>query len=86
MSLAKVLVTPEAAEEHESLPEVIQARVLGIFERLRRWPSVSGVKPLTGPLAGHYRIRTGDYRVQFRVERQTVIIEKIGHRDGFYGG
>ena len=86
MSLAKVLVTPEAAEEHESLPEVIQARVLGIFERLRRWPDVSGAKPLTGPLAGHYRIRTGDYRVQFRVERQTVIIEKIGHRDGFYGG
>jgi mRNA-degrading endonuclease RelE of RelBE toxin-antitoxin system len=86
MSLAKVLVTPEAAEEHESLPEVIQARVLGVFERLRRWPDVSGAKPLTGPLAGHYRIRTGDYRVQFRVERHTVIVEKIGHRDGFYGG
>jgi mRNA-degrading endonuclease RelE of RelBE toxin-antitoxin system len=37
-----------------------------------------------GRLAGHYRIRTGDYRVQFYVEGETVIVEKIAHRDGFY--
>lgn len=35
-------------------------------------------------MAGHYRLRTGDYRVQFQVSRQTVLVEKIGHRDGFY--
>jgi len=29
-------------------------------------------------------MRTGDYRVQFDVEGETVIVEKIGHRDGFY--
>jgi mRNA-degrading endonuclease RelE of RelBE toxin-antitoxin system len=69
-----------------ALPEVIQARVMGILERLGRWPDVSGAKPLSGPLAGHYRIRTGDYRVQFRLERGTVMVERIGHRDGFYEG
>jgi mRNA-degrading endonuclease RelE of RelBE toxin-antitoxin system len=45
---------------------------------------VSGAKPLAGNLAGRYRIQTGDYRVQFGVEGETVIVEKIGHRDGFY--
>jgi len=45
---------------------------------------VSGVKQLTGTLAGHYRIRTGDYRLQFRVDADAVVVERIGHRDGFY--
>jgi mRNA interferase RelE/StbE len=82
--MAKVTLTPEAAEGLEDLPLVIHSRVLSLLERLANWPAVSGAKPLTGPLAGRYRLRTGDYRVQFRVERQAVIVEKIGHRDRFY--
>jgi len=35
-------------------------------------------------LTGCFRIRTGDYRVQFRVAGDVVTVEKIGHRDGFY--
>jgi len=45
---------------------------------------VSGAKALSGRLAGHRRIRTGDYRVQFRVTAHAMIIERIGHRDRFY--
>ena len=66
------------------MPLVIHARVLALLRRLENWPAVSGAKPLTGDLAGRYRLRTGDYRLQFRVEGQTVIVEKIGHRDRFY--
>jgi mRNA-degrading endonuclease RelE of RelBE toxin-antitoxin system len=29
-------------------------------------------------------MRTGDYRVQFFIERGVVVVEKVGHRDGFY--
>lgn len=79
-----VVISPEAAAELERLPLTIRARVLAIVQRLERWPEVSGAKPLRGDLAGHYRIRTGDYRVQFHITSQTVVIEKIGHRDGFY--
>jgi mRNA-degrading endonuclease RelE of RelBE toxin-antitoxin system len=35
-------------------------------------------------LAGRYRLRTGDYRVQFQVVGDLVHVERIGHRDGFY--
>ena len=82
--MATVTLTPDAAAELEELPLVIHVRIVGLLERLAKWPQVSGAKPLTGPLAGRYRLRTGDYRLQFRVERQRVVVEKIGHRDRFY--
>jgi mRNA-degrading endonuclease RelE of RelBE toxin-antitoxin system len=82
--MARVLLTREAAKGLEALPLAIHVRVLSLFERLAKWPNISGAKPLSGPLTGRYRIRTGDYRVQFRVEGQTIVVEKIGHRDGFY--
>jgi mRNA interferase RelE/StbE len=82
--MGEVYITPDALEQAETLREPILGRIMRIVERLRKWPEVSGVKPLSGKLAGYYRLRTGDYRVQFRVAGNTVIIEKIGHRDRFY--
>ena len=54
--------------------------------RLQRWPEVSGAKPLRGELSGYYRMRTGDYRILFRVEGECVRVERVGHRDRFYEG
>jgi mRNA-degrading endonuclease RelE of RelBE toxin-antitoxin system len=82
--MATVVITPEAAEQLDELPMLIHARMIKVLERLEKWPAVSGAKPLAGRLAGHYRIRTGDYRMQFRAKGDEVIVEKIGHRDGFY--
>ena len=80
----EVVVTASALEEFTRVPRPIQARVLQLVSRLDRWPAVSGAKPLSGKLAGHFRLRTGDYRVQFRLEEGHLIVERIGHRDGFY--
>jgi mRNA-degrading endonuclease RelE of RelBE toxin-antitoxin system len=80
----EVVVTASALEEFTRVPRPIQARVLQLVSRLERWPAVSGAKPLSGKLAGHFRLRTGDYRVQFRLEQSLLIVERIGHRDGFY--
>lgn len=89
-----VLITEEAQKQFEALPKLIQVRVEKIFVRLQNWPDISGAKPLRGELAGRYRIRTGDYRIQFQVRSSdsengptvgdVVLIEKIAHRDGFY--
>jgi len=62
----------------------MQPRVDNIILRLARWPAVSGVKPLVGPLAGNFRIRTGDYRIVFRVSGDKVIVWKIGDRKDVY--
>ena len=82
--MAKVIVTPQAARAIEALPLVVHARVISLLDRLELWPAVSGAKPLSGKLAGRYRLRTGDYRVQFRVQGDTIAVEKVGHRDRFY--
>lgn len=80
----EVFLTTDARKAMNDLPLPILRRVNEILARLRSWPAVSGVKPLAGDLAGHYRIRTGDYRVQFRLSTGRIIVERIGHRDRFY--
>lgn len=82
--MAVVTLTPEAAEHLEALNNPIHGRVLKLLIRLEQWPRVSGAKPLSGELAGRFRLRTGDYRVQIYQEAENVIVEKIGHRDKFY--
>ncbi|MHB1035120.1 MAG: type II toxin-antitoxin system RelE family toxin [Pirellulales bacterium] len=83
--MATVSLTRDALKQAAMLPRTIKFRVLRLTERLRKWPEVSGAKPLSGELAGKFRLRTGDYRIQFRVDGENVVVEKIGHRDGFYG-
>ena len=82
--MANVTLDANAAQQFDELPTRIKGRMLNIIARLENWPEVSGAKPLRGKLAGRYRIRTGDYRMQFRVAADDVIIEHVGHRDGFY--
>ena len=82
--MATVKLTPEAAEQLDRLPKSIKDRVLHLLERLENWPEVSGAKPLSGNLAGWYRLRTGDYRVRFFIREETVIVDQIGHRKEFY--
>lgn len=86
--MATVVYAAAARRQFDTLPLPIKQRVEKIVIRLIAWPSVSGAKPLRGELAGQYRIRTGDYRVQFKVggtgELTIVTIVRVGHRDGFY--
>jgi mRNA-degrading endonuclease RelE of RelBE toxin-antitoxin system len=82
--MAYVTFEAQVAEQFRRLPERIKSRVIDIIERLEQWPAVSGAKALRAGLVGHYRIRTGDYRVQFRVRGDEIILEHIGHRDRFY--
>jgi mRNA-degrading endonuclease RelE of RelBE toxin-antitoxin system len=70
---ADVVLTDQARQDVLDLNNVvISARVKKLIDRLKKWPDVSGVKALSGNLAGKYRIRTGDYRIQFRVENQRL--------------
>ncbi|MCI0379466.1 MAG: type II toxin-antitoxin system RelE/ParE family toxin [Gemmataceae bacterium] len=82
--MAKVVLTKEAAENLEELSRTIHGRMLELLQRLEEWPDVSGVKKLKGEFAGFYRLRTGDYRLLFRVQKDKVLVERIGHRDKFY--
>lgn len=76
--MASVLITKDAQAAFNRLPLPIQRRMRGVFIRLAAWPQVSGAKPLRKELVGNYPIRTGDYRVVFRVDGPRVVVWKIG--------
>lgn len=80
----QVTLSHEAQVQLLEVPPTINARLRKVFKRLEKWPDVSGIKPLTGSLAGQYRARTGDYRAQFIVLEDRILVVKVGHRDGFY--
>jgi mRNA interferase RelE/StbE len=82
--MVTVKLTVEADEQRRRLPKKTRERVQEMLIRLEEWPAVSGVKKLTGNLAGWYRPRVGDYRIRFRVQDDLVIVEKIGHRKDVY--
>jgi mRNA-degrading endonuclease RelE of RelBE toxin-antitoxin system len=82
--MADVLLTLKAQEQFEDLPAVVKERMRTLFRRLARWPVVSGAKPLSGNLAGSYRLRTGDYRLRFHLRGEAVIVDTIGHRKDVY--
>ena len=80
----RVVVTALANSQFDELPTYVKDRVRRVFVRLARWPDISGAKPLRGSRAGQFRVRTGDYRVQFQIERDCILVTRVGHRDGFY--
>jgi mRNA-degrading endonuclease RelE of RelBE toxin-antitoxin system len=82
--MAVVRLAADAQEDFDALPSTMKGRVLAVFGRLQRWPGVSGAKPLRGRWSGHYRVRTGDWRVIFRFVSPEVIVVRIKHRSEVY--
>jgi mRNA interferase RelE/StbE len=73
---------PRAGRDIERLPIRIQTQVLARIEEMRI--DLKGdVKRLTN-LTPEYRLRVGDYRVLFEVEKETIVIYRIRHRREVY--
>lgn len=71
----------------EDLPEIprnMQERIRrAIEERLLIDPEKYG-EPLRRGLSGYRKLRVGDYRVIYKVDRESIAIFKIGHRKEVY--
>ena len=66
------------------LPNEWKERVRrAIEERLMTQPDLYG-KPLRRSLKGYRKLRVGDYRIVFRIEKNTVRILIIQHRSVVY--
>jgi len=82
--MVKVLISPDGQDDFSDLPLGMQARVLKVVEKLKNWPNVSGAKALSHDWKGHYRIRTGDWRVIFKEQKPDILIVRIKHRKEVY--
>lgn len=71
-------------EDIPRLSKSIKERVrLAIEKKLTIHPEVFG-KPLRRTLKGYRKLRVGDFRVIFRIEKKTVKIFIIDHRSTVY--
>jgi mRNA-degrading endonuclease RelE of RelBE toxin-antitoxin system len=83
--MVQVELSAQAARQLDDLTEPILSRIQSILERLEHWPEVSGAKPLRHELQGHFRIRTGSWRIVFRLEGPLLIVKQIDKRRDVYG-
>jgi mRNA interferase RelE/StbE len=73
---------PRAVRDIERLPSRIQTQVLARIEDMSN--DLKGdVKRLTN-FTPEYRLRVGDYRVLFEVEKEAIVIYRIRHRREVY--
>jgi len=72
----------KAYEALNKLEPMISKRILNKILLLSEDPFHQDIKRLKGIEA--YRLRIGDYRVIFEIEKDTIQILKIGHRKNIY--
>lgn len=66
------------------LDNAVKQRVKkAIEEKLSQHPDVFG-KPLRRSIKGYRKLRVGDYRVIFRIEKEKIRIFIIQHRSSVY--
>lgn len=85
----KVEYAPRAAKAMRKLDKPVARRIFDSVERLAALEDPAGsCKALTGPMAGLWRLRVGDYRVILDIRHGDVVIVALdlGHRSTIYAG
>ena len=81
----RLLYHPDVAKK--DLPSISndqKQRIKRVIEtRLLKDPVLAG-KPLRKSLKGHRKLRVGDWRVVYRIDKKDIVILKIGHRREVY--
>jgi len=84
----EVSLGPQAKRVFEAAQAPLQRKLDRCFLQLREDPRRHPqIRALSGPLAGYWRYRVGNYRVIYRVEdaEGAVWADKIAHRSEVYG-
>ena len=84
----KLLFLKEAVEEFKKLDKAVQRIIKEKLEILAQNPELlkNNIKPLKGKYRGLYRLRVGNYRVIYRLDKEeiTILVIRIGHRKDIY--
>lgn len=82
----RVEIKPSAAKALRKLPNDVRAKIQGRLRALATNPRPNGSIKLVDQ-GGLYRVRSGDYRVVYRIEddRLVVFVVDVGDRKDVYG-
>ncbi|MCL3777220.1 MULTISPECIES: type II toxin-antitoxin system RelE/ParE family toxin [unclassified Actinomyces] len=82
-----VELTPRAEKALTRLDRSVQERVVRKLREVQAADEPRAfLKPMTGPLAGKFRLRVGGYRVVIDVQdaRCVILAIDVGHRSAVY--
>lgn len=84
----KVEFLKEAVEELSRIDSIWQKRILNKIKILTDNPKhlANNIKKLKGRYHEYYRLRVGDYRIIYSIEkdRLVILIVRVGHRKEIY--
>lgn len=80
--MPKVYFLPQSEKEFDRLPKKAKTKVEKIITQIGKNPLLG--KKLGGKLKGLYSARAWPYRIIYKVERSTIIIIRILHRQRAY--
>lgn len=79
----KVVFTQKALKDLENIDKETQNRIATKLKEYSKEP-LRHARRLISPQIGTYRFRVGDYRVIFDIDRENIVILRIGHRKSIY--
>ena len=83
----EIEVSKEAAEQFLRIPKPFRRNIQKKIDLLAaNGFNLNSIKALAGEHSGCYRLRSGVYRIIFRVEDDTAKISAIKHRKDAYTG
>jgi mRNA interferase RelE/StbE len=84
MKLYQLDMDEQVRRDIDRLPGNLRQRVKRILQELRRNPRPPVAEDLHDKLAGHYKIKLGDWRIVYRIDDDivTVIVVKVGKKSG----
>ncbi|MBC2707739.1 MAG: type II toxin-antitoxin system RelE/ParE family toxin [ANME-2 cluster archaeon] len=78
-----VVFTRRSLKDLENIDKYIQNRIAVKLKEYTKEPQKHG-KKLINHKIGTYRFKIGDYRIIFDIDKDTIVVLRIGHRKGIY--
>ena len=82
--MASVKLSDNALQDLERLDPTIAKRIIAKLMWLEANFANVVPEPLHHKLKGLYKVRVGDYRIEYSVQDNIILIEAIGHRRDIY--
>ena len=81
-----ITFTDDANEDLSRLDNTVKESVINRLMWLAENAELVNHRRLTGRWAGFYRLRAGDYRALYTIDRENhrIVVEAIGHRSDVY--
>jgi mRNA interferase RelE/StbE len=81
-----VIYEPDALADLEKLSQAVRQRIVNKINWLAENFEQITPQPLSNQLSGFFKLRVGDYRIiyEFSSAKQTIIIDRVGHRSQIY--